>query len=81
MMKIGVRILTAGLLVMADASSAQSPMVPYTTIPGPMIPGLSGPMVPNSPGTPAPPPVGCVSSGSLDLSNVCNDIYILTGMF
>lgn len=28
-------------------------------------------------GTPTPPPVGCASTGILDLSNVCNDIYFI----
>lgn len=25
------------------------------------------------------PPVGCASDGKFDLSNTCNDIYLLTG--
>jgi hypothetical protein len=30
---------------------------------------------------PAAPPSGCTMNGTLDLTNTCNDIYILTGMY
>jgi hypothetical protein len=30
-------------------------------------------------GSAASPPVSCASTGVFDLSNVCNDIYLLTG--
>lgn len=68
------------LALIAAASAQQFPMVPYTSIPGPTVPGLYGPMVPNTASGGAPPS-GCASTGVLDLSNSCNDIYILTGMF
>lgn len=42
--------------------------------------GGTGGFTPGLP-TPSAPPSGCTMNGTLDLTNTCNDIYILTGIF
>lgn len=58
-------LLIAALLLLAAAGArAQLSMVGI----GPADNGAAG-----------PPPVSCASTGTFDLSNTCNDVYLLTG--
>lgn len=80
-----MRKLIAIILIAAALMAWQRAWAQFVA---PMIPCVGGllcrsyPMVPqnNGSGTGPSPPVGCVSTGVFDLSNVCNDIYFLGGL-